>query len=89
MVSSASVGFAFISILKFCMVLKLHIASRSPLAKIIAFKIIVGLTFIENVRPLPASLQKWRIDANSHALGRILAPLRLAQVELNSKTRIL
>jgi Organic solute transporter Ostalpha len=49
MVSSVSVGFAFFSIIKFCVALRPQIVRHNPLAKIVAFKIIVGLTFFEQV----------------------------------------
>ncbi|KAE9370035.1 hypothetical protein N431DRAFT_468121 [Stipitochalara longipes BDJ] len=47
--SSLSLAFAFISILKFYMILKPQITRHAALSKLVAFKMIVGLTFIENI----------------------------------------
>ncbi|KAJ5934092.1 hypothetical protein N7466_003639, partial [Penicillium verhagenii] len=46
-ITEASVAFAVISVLTFYRALKSHLASHQPLAKLLAFKLIVGLTFLE------------------------------------------
>jgi hypothetical protein len=43
------VAIAFVSVLKFYAALKHHIAQHRPLGKIVALKIVVGLTFVEDV----------------------------------------
>ena len=42
---------AVTALIKFYMALKVHIKQHATMKKIIAFKIIVGLTFFEGVRP--------------------------------------
>jgi hypothetical protein len=49
LIGSVGVSFAFVAVLKFYGALKKHIAHQRPLAKLVAFKIVVGLTFIEQV----------------------------------------
>jgi len=46
---SISTGIAVTSIIKFYAALKSHIAQHQPLLKIVAFKLIVGITFFEAV----------------------------------------
>ncbi|KAF4628367.1 hypothetical protein G7Y89_g9782 [Cudoniella acicularis] len=47
--SNVSTGIAVTSIIKFYMTLKPHIAEHKPLLKIVAFKLVVGITFLESL----------------------------------------
>ncbi|KAJ5636861.1 uncharacterized protein N7484_010174 [Penicillium longicatenatum] len=48
-ITSVSIAFAVISVLTFYRTLKSHLASHKPLSKLLAFKLIVGLTFLERI----------------------------------------
>lgn len=79
-------GFAVMSVIKFYVALKEHIGHDKPLAKIIAFKIIVGLTFLESVSPSCVTNSVPLLMSN--ILDRILGPSRLAQIESNGNTHV-
>ncbi|KAJ6005225.1 hypothetical protein N7451_003169 [Penicillium sp. IBT 35674x] len=48
-ITSVSIVFAVMSVLSFYRTLKSHLASHRPLSKLLAFKLIVGLTFLERI----------------------------------------
>ena len=48
-ITVASLAVAVLSALKFYSELKQFLSNHKPMAKLLAFKLIVGLTFIENV----------------------------------------
>ncbi|KAJ5526559.1 hypothetical protein N7513_010718 [Penicillium frequentans] len=48
-ITSVSIAFAVMSVLSFYRTLKPHLASHRPLSKLLAFKLIVGLTFLERI----------------------------------------
>lgn len=48
-ITSVSVAIAVMSVLSFYRSLKSHLAGHRPLSKLLAFKLIVGLTFLERV----------------------------------------
>jgi len=49
LINSVGVAIAFIAVVRFYLALGHFIAHRRPLAKIVTFKIVIGLTFIEEV----------------------------------------
>jgi hypothetical protein len=69
--SSISTGIAVTSIIKFYAVLKPHITQNKTLLKIVAFKLVVGVTFFEAVsqKSEPAY-----ITTDSNTLAHILGP---------------
>lgn len=54
-VSTVSVAAAVMSVLNFYRALSTHLSGHQPLAKLLAFKLIVGLSFLERVS-FPAQL---------------------------------
>lgn len=49
-IGSVSITFAITSILAFYTALKTELKGHSPLMKLMAFKLMVGLTFLEQVK---------------------------------------
>jgi hypothetical protein len=49
-IQSVSITFAITAILRFYGNLKSHMQEHKPLAKLLAFKMVVGLVFLEKVR---------------------------------------
>ena len=63
LIMSISLGLSVMSILKFYQLLKSDLAHHRPLAKLIAFKAIVFLTFVQGVSLFTKSpLWKWLAD---------------------------
>ncbi|KAJ5726796.1 hypothetical protein N7493_005823 [Penicillium malachiteum] len=48
-ISTASIGFAVMAALNFYRTLKTYLSGHQPLAKLLAFKLIVGLSFLESI----------------------------------------
>lgn len=52
-IDDISVAIAVIRVLSFFMTLKAYLAGINPMVKLLAFKMIVGATFLISVRPRP------------------------------------